>query len=113
MYSGNGNKKPVTITEIARQAGVTAQTVSYVLSNNPNVKISDGTRKLVTRIAKDLGYRPNRLAQAMKSGKMQMIGLWVPLQGGTSRASVRFLAAVHRIAARFPRVGFPAPFLQV
>lgn len=75
-------KKPVTITQIAKQAGVTAQTVSYVLTNNPNVKISDGTRERVRSIALELGYKPNRLAQAMKSGETRILGLCVADDGG-------------------------------
>lgn len=80
-------KKPVTITQIAKQAGVTAQTVSYVLTNNPKVKISEATRERVRTIADELGYKPNRLAQAMKSGETRILGLCVADDGGPNRTA--------------------------
>ncbi|MCH8510603.1 MAG: LacI family transcriptional regulator [Kiritimatiellae bacterium] len=49
--------KRVTIKEIAREAGVSAMTVSYALRNNP--KISEDTREKVRAVAERLGYRPD------------------------------------------------------
>jgi LacI family transcriptional regulator len=49
--------KRVTIKDIAREAGVSAMTVSYALRNNP--KISEQTRIKVQAVATRLGYRPD------------------------------------------------------
>jgi LacI family transcriptional regulator len=63
--------------EIARRAGVSTATVSYVLNNRvrKGSSISDATRQRVLDIAEELGYRRNELAHAVKTGKNRMIGL--------------------------------------
>lgn len=54
----------VSLTAIAREAGVSLATVSYALRNHP--KISAATRAAVLRAAASLGYRPNpRVASLM------------------------------------------------
>jgi DNA-binding LacI/PurR family transcriptional regulator len=54
----------MSIREIARQAALSACTVSLALKNHP--KIPPATRKKVQRIARRLGYRPNaRVAELM------------------------------------------------
>ena len=40
-----GNK--VTVKDVAREAGVSVATVSYIMNNRTDVKISDATRKKV------------------------------------------------------------------
>ncbi len=47
----------VTLAEVARHAGVSASTVSYVLSGKRS--ISTGTRERVERSIQQLGYHPN------------------------------------------------------
>ena len=62
--------------EIARRAGVSVATVSYVLDSRVRRNsVSEATRRRVLDIADELGYRRNSLAQAIKSGKNSMIGL--------------------------------------
>ncbi len=68
--------KKVTIYDIAKKLNLTGATVSRALSNNP--KISAATRELVIKTAKEMDYRPNRLALALKSGKSQTIAVIVP-----------------------------------
>jgi LacI family transcriptional regulator len=47
----------VTMTDIARAAGCSQATVSFVLNNAPGIKLSQQTRKRVTQAAQELGYR--------------------------------------------------------
>ena len=54
----------VTLRDIAKEAGVTAATVSYVL--NGSGKVSEATRERVLKIAKEKGYRSNVLAALMR-----------------------------------------------
>ena len=73
---GRRVKRPVTLDDVARQAGVATSTVSRALSN-PD-RVSDRTRALVEEVARQLDYRPNRIAQALPSGRTHMLGLLVP-----------------------------------
>lgn len=66
-------KKSVTIKEVAREAGVSAQTVSRVLNNRADV--SEETRSNIQRIIANLGYSPNILARSLIQGKSHTIGV--------------------------------------
>jgi DNA-binding LacI/PurR family transcriptional regulator len=61
--------------DVARRAGVSAETVSRVSHDSPAVSAS--TKKKVLRIMKELGYRPNGAAQALKRGSFQTLGVTV------------------------------------
>lgn len=72
-----GNSR-VTATEVARQAGVSQPTVSLVLSRNPKARVAPETRARVLKIAQELGYRPNRLAQGLVRRRSFALGVIVP-----------------------------------
>ena len=59
-------------------AGVAVNTASTILNRRPNSWASEATSNRVFEAAKELGYRPNRAAQALQSGKYHSIGLLVP-----------------------------------
>lgn len=61
--------------DVARLAGVSRTTVSFVLNEVPGVKISEETRQRVLRAARDLNYYPAAAARTLASGKTQRIGL--------------------------------------
>ncbi|WP_083528092.1 LacI family DNA-binding transcriptional regulator [Curtobacterium ammoniigenes] len=58
---------------VASAAGVSMQTVSRVARGFDNV--SDDTRERVQRVMDELGYRPNRAARALRSGRFRTIGV--------------------------------------
>lgn len=62
-----------TITDVAKQAGVSMKTVSRVLNNEPNVAVK--TRERVLAVAKDLRYSPNIAARGLASSKSYLIAL--------------------------------------
>ncbi|MFE5023207.1 LacI family DNA-binding transcriptional regulator [Streptomyces sp. NPDC056656] len=68
----------VTLAEVARHAGVSASTVSYVLSGKRS--ISAATRERVENSVRKLGYHPNAGARALASSKSNIIALMVPLR---------------------------------
>ena len=72
-----------TLADVAREAGVSVQTASHVLSRNLTVRLPESTRQRVIAAAEKVGYRPNRLAQAMKHGKTGMIAVWIPIDRPT------------------------------
>jgi DNA-binding LacI/PurR family transcriptional regulator len=65
----------VTSHDIAREAGVSRTTVSYVLSNRQGVSVSPKTRKRVLATARRLGYVPNSAAAMLVTGRSKSIGL--------------------------------------
>jgi len=67
-----------TIGDVARAAGVSTSTVSYVLSGKR--PISAATRLRVERSIRDLAYRPHAGARALASSRTNVIGLMAPLR---------------------------------
>ncbi|MEU2602945.1 LacI family DNA-binding transcriptional regulator [Streptomyces hirsutus] len=68
----------VTLAEVAQHAGVSASTVSYVLSGKRS--ISTNTRQRVEESIRELGYHPNAGARALASSRSNIIALMVPLR---------------------------------
>ncbi|MDX9863845.1 MAG: LacI family DNA-binding transcriptional regulator [Anaerolineaceae bacterium] len=66
-------EKKVTIKDVAKIAGVSAQTVSRVVNNHPDV--ADETRTRIQKIVKDLEYSPNIIARSLIQGKTNTIGV--------------------------------------
>ncbi|MFJ6537991.1 LacI family DNA-binding transcriptional regulator [Paenarthrobacter sp. NPDC091711] len=62
-----------SIGDVAKAAGVSAQTVSRVSNGLTNVE--ESTKNRVLDAMKELGYRPNRAARALKSGQFKSIGV--------------------------------------
>lgn len=68
----------ITIKDVAREAGVSVATVSYVVNNRTDIHISDATRKKVLQITNLLGYTPNKAAQALVSSRKRMLAFYLP-----------------------------------
>ena len=69
-----------TQADVARIAGVSRATVSYVLNGltEGRVPISDETRQRVLAAIEELGYEPDARAQALRSGSTKTIALIIP-----------------------------------
>ncbi|MFH8745702.1 LacI family DNA-binding transcriptional regulator [Streptomyces rimosus] len=67
----------VTRDDVAKLAGTSTAVVSYVINNGPR-PVAPATRERVLAAIKELGYRPDRVAQAMASRRTDLIGLIVP-----------------------------------
>lgn len=63
----------VTLKEIARECNVSATTVSNIL--NGKARASEETKRLVLQKVKEKGYRPNYIAQGLRTQKTRMIGI--------------------------------------
>lgn len=70
--------KKYTQHDVARVAGVSRATVSYVINGVDNGSVSDETRERVLAAIKELGYVPNATAQSLRSGQTHMIGVLLP-----------------------------------
>lgn len=67
----------VTRDDVARRAGVSVAVVSYVLNDGPR-RVAPETAERVRRAVAELGYRPSRLAAALRSGRSRTLGLITP-----------------------------------
>lgn len=71
--------------EVATAAGVSAQTVSRVLNEHPNVQ--DSTRSRVLAAMEELGYRRNNTARALVTGRSRTIGVLTLATNNYSKSS--------------------------
>ncbi|KIA74537.1 LacI family DNA-binding transcriptional regulator [Paenarthrobacter sp. CC6] len=69
------SSKNIGIKDVAVAAGVSVTTVSHVLNEVSYARISSETRDKVRNAAEELGYGPNRLAQALRTQRTGMLGL--------------------------------------
>ena len=69
--------RPTSI-DVARRAGVSQSTVSLVFSGKGRGRVSEATAERVKEAARELGYRPNAAAQALRRGSSRAIALLVP-----------------------------------
>jgi DNA-binding LacI/PurR family transcriptional regulator len=107
----------VTIRDVARQAGVSTATVSYVL--NDSRPVSAETRRRVLMVVEELGYRPSVIARGLQAGESRIIGYsWQPAPPNQFNPILeKFIHAVAEATARhgyhvltFP---YPKPYDEV
>jgi DNA-binding LacI/PurR family transcriptional regulator len=76
ISSGTRFQKRPTIADVAKLAGVSKVTVSYVLNGHSVLaRISAATQERVSRAASDLGYTPSAIARSMVTGRSETLGL--------------------------------------
>lgn len=90
-----GRGARVSMADVARLAGVSSQTVSRVSNGSPSV--DPRTRARVLAAMRELGYRPNSAARALKRGEFRTLGVIVFTLHTTG--SVRTLEAIAASAA--------------
>ncbi|HGY9626332.1 TPA: LacI family DNA-binding transcriptional regulator [Pseudomonas putida] len=64
----------VTISEVAHAAGVSKATVSRYIGGDRQL-LADATAQRIEAVIEQLGYRPNRMASALKRGRTRLIGM--------------------------------------
>lgn len=67
--------KRASIKDIARIAGVSVATVSYVLNKKEGSRISQQTKEKILEIADSINYVPNKIAKSLKMSRSKLIGL--------------------------------------
>jgi LacI family transcriptional regulator len=75
-YRKNSKSAPVTLRDLADVTGYTVNTVSRALKGKDD--ISEGTRRLIQKEARRLGYIPNALAASLRSGRSKTISVIIP-----------------------------------
>ena len=87
-----------TLQDIAKQLNLSKSTVSRVLNGNAgNFRIAPSTVEKVLHTAKNLNYRPNRLARAINSRRTHLIGLSFPKYAADDTDKEVQFANNHRI----------------
>ncbi|MFE0729845.1 LacI family DNA-binding transcriptional regulator [Streptomyces antibioticus] len=89
------SRTTASMADVARLAGVSSQTVSRV--SNGYAGVNEETREQVLAAMKELGYRPNSAARALKRGEFRTIG--VITFSLSSTGNVRTLEAIATSAA--------------
>ena len=77
MASRKRTEQPqrVTMKDVARHAGVSQPTVSFVLNDRRDVSIAAETRTRVLEAARELNFQPNRAAQSLRSNRSYTVGV--------------------------------------
>ena len=70
--------KRATSKDVAKLAGVSQTTVSFVINNTPGVSLSEETRRKVLDAAKQLQYIPNSFAKGLKTSQSKLLGVFLP-----------------------------------
>ena len=84
-------EKP-TLKTIARISGLAVPTVSRALNDAPDIK--DQTKALVRRIAREVGYVPNRAGVRLRTGRTNVISLVLAAESEVMNHNAKLIAAV-------------------
>ena len=94
--------KKVTIHDIAREAGVSAATVSYIINNRPDKTISEETKKKVLQIINLYNYKPAAFAKKLRaSPDSRLISVYMG-KTGNSLYTAEFGYFVENLQTVFP-----------
>ncbi|MFF8381881.1 LacI family DNA-binding transcriptional regulator [Streptomyces sp. NPDC015661] len=98
--AGTGTRRAglVTLSDVARHAGVSPSTVSYALSGKRPV--SDETRNRIERAVATLGYHPHAGARALAGRRSHIIALMVPLDTDVYVPTMTEIAIAVTVRAR-------------
>jgi len=71
-------KKKLSIKDIAAQLNVSQTTISFILNGKADANgISKAMQKKVLKHIEKVGYKPNRMAQGLRTGKSKTIGMLI------------------------------------
>jgi LacI family transcriptional regulator len=101
-------KRKVSSSDVARLAGVSPATVSYVLNQRKDQTIRKETRQKIFDAVQTLGYQPNLAARTLATGKTGTVALWVP----NSYHSV-FSHVIEQVMQRAQEDGFHVVIVHV
>src|SRR5262249_25567601 len=92
-------RQRITITDVAREAGVSITTVSHALSGKGYV--DPATRERVQEVAGKRGYRPNVRAQRLRRGGGHTSALlsWMPFAVAAGPSRLGFMMEIAAVAA--------------
>lgn len=83
--------KKNTMKDIAKLAGVSVATISYVINNRTDKRISEETKKKVLQIVNLLDYKPNSSAKSLSTSKTYNIALYIVPETSVLKRSEQLL----------------------
>jgi LacI family transcriptional regulator len=86
-------KRHATMQDVARAAGVSQTTVSFVINELAGVSIPEATRRRIWTAVKQLDYRPNAAARHLRTRRSQSLGFVINGLGGDPLAGDLILGA--------------------
>ena len=100
----------VTIKDVARSCGLSISTVSKVFNGYPD--ISEATRRQVMEAAREIGYRPNALARALKTNRSYNLGVLFVDDNISGLTHPFFAAVLNAFKAESERQGYDITFIN-
>lgn len=107
-------EKRITIRGIAKQAGVSTATVSYVLNNRKDQKISPSVRKKILQLANLYHYSVNVAAKSLATGRPNSVAIVISQPStllGQANAYLLLTELSNKLTAKGLRVSF-VPLLE-
>lgn len=106
-------EKKITVKDVAKEAGVSVATVSYILNNRTDQKISAATKKKVLQIANLLNYKPNHAAKSLAQGRNNIIGITYQLNPSTPARNLEITSLANLLIPQLARRNYDVLFLQI
>jgi LacI family transcriptional regulator, galactose operon repressor len=98
--------KKASIADVAKLAGVSRTTVSYVLNNVTTIHISEKTRQRVLNAARELRYHPNASARSLARQRTLTLGLVINKSPAQLSADAFLPSVLYGIASVTAAAGF-------
>lgn len=100
----------VTIKDVARNCGLSISTVSKVFNGYPD--ISEATRQQVMDTAREIGYRPNALARALKTNRSYNLGVLFVDENVSGLMHPFFASVLNAFKEEAERHGYDITFIN-
>ena len=101
---------PVTIKDVAAKCGLSISTVSKAFNNYAD--ISDQTRELVHKAAREIGYYPNAIARTLKTNRSFNLGVLFQQEGRNGLTHSFFAGVLDAFKREGERHGYDLTFIS-
>lgn len=106
-------EKKATVRDVAREAGVSVATVSYIMNGRTDQKISPETKKKVLQIANLLNYKPSHAAKSLVTGRNNIVGIAYKLQADTPSRNISMSYFIELLVERMNRMHYDVLMLPI
>ena len=100
----------ITIKDVAKRCGMSISTVSKVFNGYPD--ISEATRRQVMESAREIGYKPNALARALKTNRSFNLGVLFVDDNISGLTHPFFAMVLNAFKAEAERHGYEITFIN-